>query len=128
MARPVVVLSLLASLLLAAPADAVDGVSEIDVCRDFSLIAKEVMTARQKKRPMSETLPKTVKQIESWAEKYGLTMDSEKVEEAAAMLVIPAYDRFAWPSGSGYNENRQNAISDFENHHFEECYTALTSD
>ena len=128
MTRPAVVLSFLASLLLAMPVYAVDELSEIDDCRDFSLIAKEVMTARQKKRPMSETLPKTVKKIESWAEKYGLTVDSEMVEETATMLVIPAYDRFAWPSDSGYNENRQDAISDFENHHFEECYTGLTSD
>ena len=86
------------------------------------------MTARQKKRPMSETLPNAIKQIADWAEKYGFEMNSEEVEEAAAMLVIPAYDRTAYPSNSNWNPERQDAIRDFENHHFEECYKGLTSD
>jgi len=128
MTRPVVVLSFLASLLLATPAYAVDEVSEIDVCRDFSLIAKDVMTARQKKRPMSETLPNAIKRIEDWAEKYGFEIESEEVEEMAGTLVIPAYDSRVYPSSSTFDESRQEDISEFENFHFEECYTGLTSD
>ena len=128
MTRLVVVLTFLASLLLAAPADAVDEVSNIDVCRDFSLIAKDVMTARQKKLPMSETLPFAITLIEIWAEKYGYELESKGLEEAAAMLVLPAYDEVVYPSDSVFDEKRQEAISRFENHHFEECYNGLTSD
>ena len=128
MSRPVVVLFFLASLWLAAPADAADEVSAIDICRDFSLIAKNVMTARQKKQPMSETLPNTIKQIEDWAKKYGTEMDSKDVEEGAVLMVMPAYDRRAYRSDSNWNPERQDAIRDFENEHFEECYKGLTSD
>jgi len=128
MTRPVIALFFLASLWLTGPASAVDEVWEIDVCRDFSLIAIDVMTARQKKKPMSETLPNAIRQITAWAEKYRLELNSEKVEEVAAMLVMPAYDRAAYPSGSAWNPERKDAIRDFENLHFEECYKGLTSD
>jgi len=127
MSRPVFVLFFLASLWLALPADAADEVSEIDFCRDLSLIARDVMTARQKKMPMSETLPNAIKLIEDWAEKYGIEMNSEEIEETAAMLVVPAYDGTAWPRGSLYNEERQDAISDFENQAFEGCYKGAKS-
>ena len=128
MSRSVVVLFFLASLWLAAPADAADEVSGIDLCRDFSLIDKNVMTARQKKQPMSETLPNTIKRIEDWAKKYGIEMDSKDVEEGAALMVMPAYDRAAYPSDSNWNPERQDAIRDFENAVFEGCYEGLPSD
>ena len=128
MNRLTVVLLLAASQWLAALADAADEVSEIDVCRDFSLIANKVMTARQKKKPMSETLPNAIKQVEEWAKKYGIEMDSDDVEEGAALLVIPAYDKRTYPRDSAWNQERQDAIRDFENEHFEECYRALKSD
>ncbi len=124
MIRHVIVLFFLACLWLAAPADAADEVSGIDLCRDFSLIAKDVMTARQKKRPMSETLPNAIKLIEDWAKKYGVEMSWKDAEEGAALLVIPADGRAAYPIDSA----RQDAIRDFENDHFEECYKGLTSD
>ena len=128
MSRLVVVIFFLASLWPAAPADAADEISGIDICRDFSLIAKNVMTARQKKQPMSETLPDTIKQIEDWAKKYGIEMDAKDVEEGAALMVMPAYDMAAYPSDSNWNPERQDAIRDFENASFEGCYTGLQSD
>ena len=128
MSRPLVVLFFLASLWLPAPADAADEISEIDICLDMSLIAKNVMTARQKKQPMSETLLNTIKLMEDWVKKYGMEMDSKDVEEGAALIVMPAYDRAAYPSNSSWNPERQDAIRDFENEYFEECYKGLTSD
>jgi hypothetical protein len=123
-----IVVFFLASLWLASPADAADDVSDIDICRDFSLIAKNVMTARQKKQPMSETLPNTIKQMKDWVKKYGLEMDSKDVEEGAALMVMPAYDIAAYPSDSNWNPERQDAIRDFENMFFEGCYEGLQSD
>ena len=128
MTRPVVLLCLVASLMLAAQTNASDEISEIDVCRDFSLIANSVMIARQRKSPMSETLPFAIGQIELWGQKYELEMDPEDVEELAAELTIHAYDTFAWPVGSTYDDKRQDAISEFEDKYFESCYTELTSE
>ena len=128
MTRPIVVLSFLTSLLLAVQAYAVDEVSEIDVCRGFSLIAKSVMTARQARKPMSETLPYTMKLIENWAEKHGIELDSKEVEEGASVLVIPAYETTTFPKGSLWNEDRQDAINEFENGAFEHYYEGLKSD
>ncbi len=124
MTRPVLLLSFLVSLLLAAPAYADDEVSEIDVCRDYSIIAKDIMTARQKNRPMSETLPFARDRIKDWADKIGLEMDLEEAEKNAAILVMDAYDRPVYQ----VDTLAQGAISDFENVYFEECYTGLTSD
>ena len=124
MIRHVVALSFLASLFLALPVIAADEVSEIDICRDFSLVAKDVMTARQKKRPMSATLPIARARIKAWADKYGREVDMEEAEDWAADIVIRAY------RGSAYDipELQRDRIADFENSYFEECYTQLTSD
>ena len=46
----------------------------------------------------------------------------------AAKLTIHAYDTFALPVGSSFDDNRQDAISDFEDEYFESCYTELTSE
>jgi hypothetical protein len=124
MIRLVVVLFFLASLWLVAPADAADEISEIDVCRDFSLIAKDIMTARQKDRPMSETLPTARDRIKDWADNVGFDMDTKKAEGIAADLVMAAYDIPVYP----IDRLAQVEISQFENQHFEECYTGLTSD
>ena len=124
MIRHVVVLSFLASLFLAARADAVDDFSEIDVCTSFSLIAKDVMIARQKDKPMSQTLPLARDRIKKWADKFGFGVDLKEAEEQAAQLVMAAYDRPSYGSGG----NAQDQISDFENDYFKECYKGLTSD
>jgi len=124
MIRHVVALSFLASLFLALPVIAADEVSEIDICRDFSLVAKDVMTARQKKRPMSATLPIARDRIKAWADKYGRPMEMEEAEEWAAEIVMHAYRR----SASDIVELQRNTISDFENFYFQDCYTGMTSD
>lgn len=114
--------TVLLSLFLATTAYADDEVSKIDVCRDFSIIAKEIMTARQKKRPMSESLPIAIDRIEDWAEEY--EFDAEKAEEMAAALVMAAYKSTSYD----VEELRRDEIGEFENLHFEECYKGLTSD
>ncbi len=128
MTRLTVALSCFALLTLTAQADGPDEISGIDFCRDFSLIAKEVMTARMDKRAMSEVLPYAIKQVEEWARKYGLEMDSKDAEEGGAKLVMAAYEIGAYPSTSNWNPERKDAIRDFENEIFEECYETRTSD
>ena len=128
MTRLINVLSLLALLMLAAQSHATDDASQIDVCRDYSLIAKRVMTARQKRQPMSETLPYTMKLIEEWAKKYAMEMDSNMIEEGATLLVIPAYETDIFPNDSLWNEDRQDTINEFENRAFEHCYESMTTD
>ena len=59
---------------------------------------------------------------------WRVSINSEEVEEMAATLVIPAYDRCAYPSDSAWNPEREDAIRDFEDEQFEECYEGLTSD
>ena len=124
MTRLVVIFLLLALPMLVTPTDAADQISEIDVCREFSLIAKNVMEERQKDKPMSQTLPSARDQIKKWADKLGLDVDVKEAEEQAAQLVMAAYDRPSF--GSGGNAERE--ISTFENDYFEECYKGLTSD
>ena len=128
MTRSIVVLLLLLSLMLATTAHASDEVSGIDVCRDFSIIAKDIMTARHKNKPMSEALPIAIDRIKDWMDKYGFEVFSEEAEEWAEALVIDAYDGPVFPSSSTFNESRREEISEFENGHFEECYKGLTSD
>ena len=94
----------------------------------FLFIAKDVMIARHKELPMSETLPEAIKRIKDWAEEYGFEFESKAMEEIAASLVIPAYDSTVYPRNSTFDQARQNEISEFENLHFAECYTGLTSD
>ena len=121
------ILILLAGIV-SAQADEPDEISAIEICRDISLIAKDVMTARQNKEPMSEILPATIKQLQKWAEKYGQEMSSQAAEDIAAPLVIGAYDVGAYPDGSAWNPERREAIHDFENDFFEECYEGWTSE
>ena len=128
MTRVTVVLFLLPALMIAAQADEPEEVSAIDLCRDLSLVAKYVMTARQDKEPMSEVLPAASKQIQNWAATYGLEMDSQKAEEMSAPLVITAYDVRAYPDGSQWNPERRDVIRDFENEIFEQCYEEFTSE
>ena len=117
-------LAVLSSLLLATTAYADDEVDEIDICREFSLIAKEIMTARQDDKPMSETLPIAIDRFRDWADKYGFEMDMEDAEEFAAEMVMAAYES----SPSFGEEHQRRRISEFENSHFGECYKGLTSD
>ena len=125
MTRVTVTLILFAALMINAQAE---EPSVIDLCRDLSLVAKEVMTAKQEMEPMSEVLPATMKQLQKWAAKYGLEMNSQDAEELSAPLVMAAYDVRDYPDGSAWNEERQDAIRNFENESFEECYEKWTSE
>jgi hypothetical protein len=116
--------TVLLSLLLATTANAVDEFSSIDFCKDLSTIAKEIMTARQQNRPMSETLPRATDRVKEWGDKYGLEMDMEEAEEAAAGMVMAAYEVMI----STNEEFRQDRVTEFENDIFKECYKGLTSD
>jgi len=121
MTKSIVVLLLLLSLLLATPAYALDEDSPLDYCKDLSIIAKKIMTARQMDKPMSETLPIAIERFNDFGDKYEIDIDHEEV---AASLVMAAYET---PSYS-IEGNQQDAISRFENNIFQDCYTGLTSD
>ncbi len=75
--------TVLLSLLLATTGHADDDVQPIDFCREISLIANQIMTARQQNRPMSETLPEATDRIKDWSDRYGIETDIEEAEEAA---------------------------------------------
>jgi hypothetical protein len=125
MNRTVVIFSFLMSLMLTPQVFADDGFSTIDVCKSFSLIAKDIMVARQKDRPMSETLPFARDRIKKWADKFGFDLEIKEAEQMAAELVMAAYDRPSFDMDGG---NAPHEINSFENLHFEECYKGLTSD
>ena len=110
-------------LLLTSTAYAADDASPIDFCTDMSIIAKEIMTARQKDRPMSETLPMAKNLIKSWGEKYGLEIAMGEAEEMAAEMVMAAYKKMI-----STDPFKKETITEFENNIFAECYKGLTSD
>ena len=118
--KPVAVLL---SLLLATTSFADDEISPIDICTDFSEIARDTMIARQKDKPMSETLPLAIIQVTAWTGIYEIDIDKETIEEMAAEMVMHAYRS---PSYSA-DGNQRSTISEFENSYFEECYKGLTS-
>ena len=124
MTRFFVFVSLSLSLFLAVQTFADDDFSEIDVCKDFSEIARDIMIARQKDKPMSETLPIARDRIKKWADKWGFPLDIEGAEDRAAQLVMEAYDQPSWGTGG----NAQREISNYENRYFSECYKGLTSE
>jgi hypothetical protein len=112
--------AVLLSLLLATAAYAADEVEPIDVCKDL---------ARQKNKPMSETLPIAIDRFKDLEDKYGGEVDMEADREAenkemAAELVMAAYARPSY----GIEELQRREISDFENSVFGDCYTAVTFD
>jgi len=114
----------LMSLLLATTAHADDEFGPIDFCRDVSLIANQVMTARQQNRPMSETIPKATNRFKDWSDKYGFDMDMDETEEVAADMVMAAYGQVISP----VENYKRLEITDFENIVFEECYKTAISD
>ena len=117
--------TVLLSLLLVTTAYAVDEVAPIDFCKDMSIIAKEIMTARQKNKPMSETLPIALDRYQDLVDRYGIELDTEvEMNEAVAELVMDAYARPSF----GMKENQRHEISTFENYIFEACYKAATFD
>ena len=120
---------LLVSLLLATVAYADDEASPMGVCKDLSIIAREIMTARQEDKPMSETLPAALKLFRDMADSYEVEWDEEakeakEAEEGIVELVMAAYDLPSYP----IEELQTREISEFENEVFAERYKGATSD
>lgn len=115
--------TILLSLFLAATAHADDEVSPISVCTDFSIMAREVMTARQKDKPMSESLPMAKNLVKRWGEKYGLEIPMDEAEKIAAEVVMAAYTAII-----STDPFKKETITEFENGVFAECYKEMTSD
>ncbi len=123
--------TVLLSLLLSMTAYADDEVSNLDYCKDLSIIAKEIMTARQMDKPMSETLPLAVDRLRDMFVEYGRELDSdetEKITEMIAPLVMAAYESSSYPSDSAFEDARRKEISEFENMIFAECFKGTTAD
>ena len=116
--------TVLLSLLLATTAHADDEAQPIDFCRGISFIANQIMTSRQQNRPMSEMLPKATNRIKDWSDRYGFEMDMDEAEEAAADMVMAAYEEIISP----VEKNKRIEITEFENAVFKECYEAAISD
>ena len=123
MTRPVVIFSLLVLPMLVTPVDAAEQTAEIDICREFSLIANEVMTARQMDRPMSETLPAAQKRYRDLLEDHEVEVD-EEADERISELVIGAYEMTSFDMV----ELQNSMISEFENDAFAECNRLAISD
>lgn len=113
----------LLSLLLAMTAHAEDELKPVDFCTDLSLVANQVMKARQKDRPMSETLPMAKNRIKSWGDKYGLEMDIDEAEAIAAEMVMAAYEEMI-----STDPFKKQTTTEFENAFFKQCYEEATSD
>ncbi len=115
--------TLILSLLLATTAHADDEVEPFDFCRDISLIAKEVMKARQQDRPMSETLLIAINRFKNLAEENGREMDEEVAEKFGSELVMLAYKE----NISATDTYKQQKTTEFENAIFKDCYKETTS-
>ena len=113
----------LLSLLLAMTAHAEDELKPVDFCTDLSLVANQVMKARQQDRPMSETLPMAKNRIKSWGDKYGLEMDMDEAEQIAAEMVMTAYEKMI-----STDAFKKQTTTEFENAFFKQCYEEATSD
>ena len=113
----------------------------IELCRWVSILAKEVMTARQKDTPMSETLPFALDRIKDFPNDMGILGEELGEEERAEMLaefensfqemkpiitqlVMGAYEAPAFT----YEEYQRTAISEFENATFASCYQGWEED
>lgn len=116
--------TVLMSVFLATTAHADEDIGPVDLCRDVSQIANQIMTARQKNRPMSETIPVAADGIMGWSDKYELEMTAGKAEEAAADMVMAAYEQSIQP----VERHQRLEITEFENAVFKECYESATSD
>ena len=108
---------------IAAADPPIEEPGALEVCRDLSYIAREVMQYRQKDRPMSEALSKVIGRIKNWAERLGLGMTTQEAEEMAAPMVMEAY---AVPIST--LPFQPEAITEFENEIFRGCYEEWTSD
>ena len=127
----VFLISLLPLLAVPAHADDTDPAEAIEHCTVISLIARDVMAARQVAQPMSTVLPEAIKRFEEWMVSLGFEPgpDTADAADAANKMVVHAYSISAYPSdGAPYEMKRNEEIAQFENEYFSECYTRLTSE
>lgn len=115
------------------------GDLSIEVCKWISILARDVMTQRQGYEPMSETLPFALDRLadvsfdpDEFLGEFGVEVDDESRAEWSAMMevfrqetrpavtemVMGAYDVPTY----GIESLRRDAINEFENGTFEECY------
>ena len=121
-------LMLTATLLLTLPATASETWQVVDLCRDLSLIARDVMSERQDRQVMSDVLPDTADRVEEWVRKYKLPFDTDEIKELAAIITMEAFESSLFPPGSNWNIDRADAISSFENGYFEACFEEWSED
>ena len=114
--------AILSTLLLTTTAYAVDEVTPMGVCKDISIIAKEIMIARQAGKPLSETLPNALAQFGEMQKRYEIE-PFEEGNEAITVLVMAAYDIPTYSTEG----NQRREISEFENQVFAECYKGMAS-
>jgi len=123
MSRPKAAIVLM-SILLATTALADDDVRPLEFCRDLSLIANQVMIARQRDKPMSETIPIATDRLIQLTKKYGREIELDEAEELAAGMVMDAYRE----SIEIFDDDKKLEVTEFENDVFKECYEQATSD
>jgi hypothetical protein len=126
---------LLFSQLLAAPAygqfESYD--SNVEFCKWLSILARDVMTARQKNTPMSETLPWAVGRLPDMLSDMGIDVTEWEYEAQVqweehfqgmklivSNLVMEAYGVPALDSPN----LKRDSINEFENLVFSACYLA----
>ena len=113
----------------------------IEYCKWMSILAKEIMTARQKDKPMSETLPFALDRLRDFPKDMGVDIEElseelelEEEEQAEILaefepffqemkpiitqLVMGAYKAPVFTC----EETQRGWISDFENAAFASCY------
>jgi len=73
---------------------------------------------------MSEALSMAIALVKDWGDKNDLGLDMEVAEEAAAPLVMGAYEEMIKSSDT----YRRLAITEFENEIFQECYEEMISE
>ncbi len=129
--------ALLLSLLFATTTYGQDDDASfgIEYCRWVSILAKEIMTARQEDKPMSETLPFALDRLKEFLDDMGVDVEELGEEERAEVLaelevyfqtmrpiitqmVMGAYKAPTFT----YEEHQRDAISEFENGAFASCY------
>ncbi len=135
--KTVVVLSLL--LAVTAYGQDAGADSGIEFCKWVSILAKDVMTARQHGKPMSETLPFALDRLRGFHEDLGVDVDElsaglsddekadlhaelersyQEVKPAITKMVLGVYKKEVFTD----EKLQRDAISDFENGVFASCY------
>ena len=125
----------------AAPAQEDDTEWNIEYCKWVSLLAKDIMTARQDDAPMSETLPFALDRVDNFF--YDMGVDFDELDEEEAELALQEADDFAKEMKPlitkmvmGFYEApvwtvemlQTQAISEAENATFASCFGGMESE